>query len=359
MKSIEQNPCPNIVPGMELKASVFHDIIGYINARTSDGISLFTTTNGFGLFKSDEFPKSIEIDSDDKGVSVKFLNAVSPSGNLIFIRPEDGELGRKLFDELSVDKTYRLSVSVGIMPSLGYGPNTGYNDLPERRKYIRPSFVLHWCELSTAQSRPRVSDTIDVAEYKFLNGKWQQETDFLPTCLHVGALPAWSDLLNRLKEKLDKLLESLAIVAYRSSAKQYTAEQLLHLMCVSCGQILGSHRYRYRCLGEFSNPIDVLIPWIEFAGGLSFIYEIAKQDKSHAVFSLIQKNTGNASMKPIDRVRFLEIIEMLSSKEMDYVDWQQRRKNVISFVGEISLMFSRLQEYSNTIEDQVGNKEHF
>jgi len=287
--SIQKNPAPNVVVGMQFDKERFKELFNWINAVQMDSVALLMPTNSYGLLYVDPIQANFRLEIMEKEVQLFRCFALTENGSLIAISSENEPVLK--VDTLSFpDDIYEILITVDTNNRKAVG-REDESEIPKRQPFSIPKYEL----TISPKGEKRLdafSSTLKIGEL-ILSGSMVQLNDtYVPSCFHAGAHPKMLAKAKIYQQQMGKLLKSFTEVCRITHLKQDTEKANLYNMSKVGGQFLAKSMIKFD-EGHKLRPSTLFELCKSLANILQFEFQTINRQTE--LVHLIQKNVAHTS----------------------------------------------------------------
>lgn len=310
MNTTKKFPAPNVVPGTHFNAEKFGQLYAWIHTLVADATNINRYQHEYGLVNGVIEGEALELSLIGDQLILEQCCAVSPGGQLIgLIKSVCPPLSCSLKDfRLMPSKVYAISIQMEAGSQFTFGPLS--LDLPERPQYTMPKFKFHIQEEDRNHSS--ASHSLKIGQLIYEQSEWKLH-DYLPPCLHIGALDRLKKKYIEYTHHLETLLTVFPkIIRQTDSFRDKTMIELREFV-MQCGSYLSTQARHYRMMGKQATISALLKPWLSLGELMQFLLN-SLSDRS-GFYNLLYQNTKsvNGLMFTVNRLdQVLEQIQNLS-----------------------------------------------
>ena len=290
MKSINDFPAPNIVPGLNLTAERFEEIFAWVNSLVADSVQAALVPHHFGLMMPFDSKCALQIEVSQEQLLLHRCFGISPGGSVFAVY--EGTQSPIVEDlkkwDLRFEHRYYIMLQVLNHPRHAYGPES--NDAPLRPLYSMPRYKIHL--QSEEQGMTNLSDVFPIGRLSAKYGQWYLD-EYIPPCLHIGASPALLEKYREYRENVDTLMDAFPKIIQQTDAYQSKAMVELREFSMQLGTSLAARRYAFMQLEHSSAPRQMFEFWAAFAEQIAFL--LTSLTDRRGFFDLLNENTRGVS----------------------------------------------------------------
>lgn len=270
MRSVVNNPSPNIVPGINLTAARFQELYAWIQSLASDTVQAALQPNEYGLLAPFDGKAALDLKKVGSRLILKRCCGITPQGATVGIF--EGYTPTLQYElnlaGMQPGRIYQVVLEVENSSRTPFGPDA--TDLPKRPLYSLPAIQLTVQPLEQELGfRP---DAFRIGLLAIKGGEWHLE-EYIPPCMNLNADPTLRHRYIRYQEGLKILLEEMPKIVRQTDSFQEKSMIELREFALQLGSLLAGRQHCYRKLEKGGHPYQVFELWAAFAQLASFLLQ--------------------------------------------------------------------------------------